>query len=90
MDPNALVPGIGSRKTLVFCFAIITIGLVLRLVWPADMEWKGDEQEMYASAHSVARSGTWPAAGMKSGGGSNNCFKNSTFVFLTLAINLFL
>src|SRR4051812_31435184 len=55
-----------------FLFLIITFGLVLRLVWPGDMEWKADEQWMYSKAHEVASSKVFPAAGMQSGGGIVN------------------
>lgn len=36
------------------------------------MEWKADEQWMYQKAHEAAASGTFPAAGMQSGGGIVN------------------
>ncbi|MCX6292383.1 MAG: hypothetical protein NT126_11565 [Bacteroidetes bacterium] len=55
-----------------FLFMIIAIGLVLRLVWTSDMEWKDDEQWMYNKAHEVAATHRFPAAGMRSGGGIVN------------------
>lgn len=52
--------------------AAIVIGCALRLVWPADMEWKTDERILTASAIQAAKEGAIPAAGMKSGGGILN------------------
>ena len=56
----------------IFLFAVITFGLILRLVWVSDMEWKDDEQWMYSKAHEVAASKSFPSAGMQSGGGIVN------------------
>jgi len=61
-----------SRKTDLFFYIIIVIGLILRLVWPGDMEWKDDEKILYATAHEAADNCTLPAAGMRSGGGIVN------------------
>jgi len=61
-----------SRKTNLFFYIIIAIGLILRLVWPADMEWKDDEKILYTMAHQAVESGTMPAAGMRSGCGIVN------------------
>jgi hypothetical protein len=61
-----------SRKTNLFFYIVITIGLILRVIWPADMEWKDDEKIMYAAAREAFDNGTLPAAGMRSGGGIVN------------------
>ncbi len=61
-----------ERSQRYLLFFVIAIGLFLRLVWVSDMEWKDDEQWMYAKAHEVAASGHLPAAGMRSGGGIVN------------------
>jgi hypothetical protein len=45
--------------------------LVLRLIWPEDMEWKFDEQEMFRLAESALQNGL-PSVGMPSGGGLPN------------------
>ncbi len=60
------------RKNNIFLFIIILIGLLLRLVWTSDMEWKDDEQQMFAMAHEAAGKCTLPSAGMRSGGGIVN------------------
>ncbi len=50
----------------------VLAGALLRNVWIEDMEWKGDEQRMYADALSLARGGAWPWVGMPSGVGTLN------------------
>src|SRR5258708_21393183 len=55
-------------KFRLFYYIIIAGGIALRLIWVSDMEWKGDEIWMYTKAHEAAKSGTFPAAGMPSGG----------------------
>ena len=55
-----------------FLLIIITVGLVLRLVWTNDMEWKDDEKLMYTMAHTALDKGVFPDVGMKSGGGIVN------------------
>lgn len=52
--------------------ALLVAGSVLRLLWPADMEWKGDEQWMFAHAVAYARHGVLPWIGMPSGAGVVN------------------
>lgn len=53
-------------------FIVIFIGMIMRLVWVEDMEWKDDEKIMYNLAHEVANKGRLPAVGMMSGGGIVN------------------
>ena len=55
-----------------FLYAIIIIGLFLRIVWTSDMEWKDDEKLMYNMAHTAVDKGQLPAVGMESGGGIVN------------------
>lgn len=45
----------------------IACGIVLRLLWPADMEWKADEQRMFAWASAIGVTEPWPTVGMASG-----------------------
>ena len=45
----------------------IACGIVLRLLWPADMEWKADEQRMFAWASDIGVTEPWPTVGMASG-----------------------
>ena len=55
-----------------FIFIIIVFGLFMRLIWTDDMEWKGDEKQMYDMAHEAADKFVLPATGMGSGGGIVN------------------
>jgi hypothetical protein len=52
--------------------ALVLAGVVLRLIWPADMEWKGDEIRMHAAAVGLARGDPLPWTGMQSGVGIPN------------------
>jgi hypothetical protein len=45
----------------------LACGIVLRLLWPADMEWKTDEQRMFAWASAIGVTEPWPQIGMASG-----------------------
>ena len=45
----------------------LACGIVLRLLWPADMEWKADEQRMFAWAGAIGVTEPWPPIGMASG-----------------------
>ncbi|MGD0712321.1 MAG: hypothetical protein ABR968_14190 [Bacteroidales bacterium] len=55
-----------------YLFIIIAIGLFMRIIWTGDMEWKGDENQMYTMAHDVVNKGVLPSVGMESGGGIVN------------------
>jgi len=55
-----------TRGSALFAFAL-ACGLVLRLLWPADMEWKADEQRMFAWASAIGVTEPWPPVGMASG-----------------------
>lgn len=54
-----------------FPLAILFIGATLRCIWPADMEWKYDEQEMFRLAAQAWENGL-PLMGMQSGAGLPN------------------
>ena len=54
-----------------FPIAIIVAGALLRCIWPADMEWKFDEQEMFRLAGEAWENGL-PLMGMPSGAGLPN------------------
>jgi hypothetical protein len=45
----------------------LVIGSVLRIIWPADMEWKFDEQWMVTRAIAAVHDGALPWLGMNSG-----------------------
>jgi len=53
-------------------FFFILAGIIIRLLWVNDMEWKWDERLMYMAATDIANTGVLPATGMKSGGGIEN------------------
>jgi hypothetical protein len=50
----------------------VAVGAALRLVFPADIEWKADEQWSYLHAAQMLRTGAWPAVGMPSSVGAPN------------------
>ena len=53
-----------GRAVLVCALAC---GIVLRVIWPADMEWKADEQRMFTWASTIGITEPWPPIGMASG-----------------------
>src|SRR6188474_2390623 len=55
-----------TRGSALFAFAL-ACGIVLRLLWPADMEWKADEQRMFTWARAIGVTEPWPQIGMASG-----------------------
>ena len=55
-----------------FLLLIILLGLLMRLIWTTDMEWKGDETYMFTTAHESIDKGIFPNVGMESGGGLVN------------------
>jgi hypothetical protein len=55
-----------TRGSALFACAL-ACGIVLRLLWPADMEWKADEQRMFAWASAIGVIEPWPPVGMASG-----------------------
>lgn len=58
-------------KKAIFPWLIVITGAVLRCIWPADMEWKFDEQEMFRLAGDAWENGL-PLMGMPSGAGLPN------------------
>jgi hypothetical protein len=50
----------------------VLVGILFRLIWAADMEYKGDELYMFERSQKVAVSEPWPWLGMPSGVGTNN------------------
>jgi hypothetical protein len=52
-----------------FFFAAFVVGIVLRLTWIEDMEYKGDERWMFDRSQHVGVDEPWPALGMSSGPG---------------------
>jgi hypothetical protein len=48
------------------------MGVILRLIWTSDMEWKDDERWMFEHAQAASHSGTWAPVGMESSAGIVN------------------
>ncbi len=59
-------PSVVDRRLLVFVVAAIVIGAMLRLAYPADIEYKHDERWMFEKTQEVAEGEAWPATGMPS------------------------
>jgi hypothetical protein len=60
---------VGPRRVALAVAAAVLVGAVLRLVWPADMEYKGDEMFLF---HQATGSDPFPWLGQKSGVGTRN------------------
>jgi hypothetical protein len=54
------------RSDIAGPIAFLVIGSVFRVMWPADMEWKADEQSNFARAIAAARDGVFPWLGTPS------------------------
>ncbi len=50
----------------------VLIGIVFRLIWATDMEYKGDELYMFERTQKIGVSEPWPMLGMPSGVGTLN------------------
>jgi len=62
----------------------LIIGSLLRVVWPADMEWKADEIWMFENSRAVAAGEPWPMVGMRSSVGIMNP-GISVWIFILIA-----
>lgn len=69
---NDATPKPHSDPWPVFLCAALLLGAVLRLSFPGDIEYKGDEQTMFNFAQTVGVSQPWPGLGMLSGGQVQN------------------
>jgi hypothetical protein len=78
----ALVTPRTSPRLVALALLSIAIGAALRLAWPADMEFKGDER--YVFERTQLDGGWWPALGMPSSVGLRNPAM-SVWVFVLLA-----
>lgn len=68
--PTASFAG-GTWLTIAFVAAIAT-GIALRLIWPADIEYKADEQFTFLTVQRVLAGGAWPSTGMLTSMGTLN------------------
>jgi hypothetical protein len=53
-----------SSRAIVGIAAVLVVGAVLRLLWPADMEYKGDEIYTFERTQNVGVTESWPWTGM--------------------------
>ncbi len=56
-----------GKKRLAFLSVALLIGVVLRLSFPNDIEYKKDEKYMFEAVQKIERTGSWPMLGMVSG-----------------------
>lgn len=55
-----------------FIFFCLALGVLMRVIWVSDMEWKDDEKIMYDLAYQHGCTNEFPSIGMMSGGGVVN------------------
>ena len=72
-----------GRTTLIFLL-IVLAAAVLRLSYPADIEFKYDEHFMFERSQKIGVTEPWPALGMASGAGTRNPGM-SIWIFVGLA-----
>jgi len=61
-----------NRTSILIALTLI-IGVALRLVWPGDIEYKGDERYVFeAVRNTLSGKAPWPSLGMSSGVGIQN------------------
>jgi hypothetical protein len=58
-----------QRSAMVALAAAVLLGVILRLIWPSDMEYKGDEMYLF---HHATGSDPFPWLGQSSGVGTRN------------------
>ncbi|HTC22038.1 MAG TPA: hypothetical protein VK859_14375, partial [bacterium] len=56
-----------GKERLVFLSIALVMGVILRLCFPGDIEYKEDEKYMFEAAQKIALTGSWPLLGMVSG-----------------------
>lgn len=79
---NILSRRLGHHATW-FCF-VLFVGVVLRNIFPADMEFKADERWMFLRAVGFGHGETWRWAGMASGQGNVTNPGLSVWIFIAL------
>jgi len=74
-----------NRKNwLAFLSIALLLGIILRLSFPGDIEYKDDEKYMFGASQSVGVTESWPLLGMPSGVKVNNPGM-SVWIFVVLA-----
>ena len=72
------------RNWVVFLCLSLLLGACLRLSFPGDIEYKGDEKYMFDASQKVGVTEPWPALGMLSGANIDNPGM-SVWIFVALA-----
>ena len=67
---NNLFEDILEKKWFPYIF--IASGILLRLIWVEDIQWKFDEFWIFNKSQEIVQTGIWPKLGMKSGAGIQN------------------
>ncbi len=83
-DTKACQSIFSMRRVQILMWLVLMIAAVLRLSFPQDIEYKGDEKYMFAQSQSAGITAPWPALGMT----SSIAFRNpaiSVWVFIALA-----
>ena len=73
-----------EKRWLVFLSVALLIGIILRLSFPNDIEYKGDEKYMFGATQKIGVTEPWPMLGMTSGVGVSNPGM-SVWIFVVLA-----
>lgn len=73
-----------DKKWMAFLCLALVLGAFLRLSFPGDIEYKGDEKYMFEASQAIGRTLPWPMLGMPSGVGVNNPGM-SVWIFVALA-----
>mgnify|MGYP001037531694 CR=1 FL=1 len=60
------------KKREKYLLFFILSGIILRLIWPMDMEWKYDEVWVFEHGLELYKTGAFPSLGMESGGNVKN------------------
>src|SRR5579871_165602 len=81
---NESIPQSQRKNWMAFLAIALLLGAVLRLVFPGDIEYKGDERYMFDASQKVGVTQPWPGLGMTSGANINNPGM-SVWVFVVLA-----
>jgi hypothetical protein len=81
---NDAVKTPSGTKWLVFLSLALLLGALLRLSFPGDIEYKGDEKYMFETSQKIGVTESWPLLGMTSGVGAKNPGM-SVWIFAVLA-----
>lgn len=69
---DVALPNETQKIRLVFLFIALLAGVLLRLSFPGDIQYREDEKYMFAATQSTDPAQSWPLLGMASGAGVKN------------------